>query len=558
MNTIFHLRPFHRRKPAQFTNPFMYRPNEICIDLMVEVMKYIENHEEIKAAAAEGKMFGVLAVETEEGSTGFIAAYSGLLGERNDHGFFVPPVFDAQQPDGYFKRKEAEITALNTRIDTIEHGSAYRTALRERKEAEEECAKREEEYRLKMKEAKAARDEKRRQPGGTTPGEEAAMIRESQFMKAELHRMKQCHRERTEEAGRAVEEIEAEIMSLKKKRKAMSEALQRWLFSQYNMLNAKGERRNLCDIFATTPQQVPPAGAGDCCAPKLLQYAYLNKLKPVCMAEFWYGMSPKHEVRHHGNFYTACRGKCKPILEFMLQGLDVEEGDYTYAEENRFEIVYEDEDLAVVHKPVGMHSVSSPTSRHSIGSEMRKLKNNNVETFACHRLDMDTSGLVVVAYTPKVMRYMQKQFAARTVKKRYVAVLDGLTDKPDEGVISIPLSPDLTNRPYQTADYVNGKEAVTRYRITGTQGGKTLIELYPLTGRTHQLRMHCALADGLGVPILGDRLYGRRAERMYLHAEAITFTHPMTGKTITVEKKADFRMPLDMPQDGGNEAERQP
>lgn len=417
-------------KPERFTWPFCYEPHALCLLACEEVKQEIE-----RISPKEGKMFGVLVVEHEEG-LGFLAAYSGLLEGRNDWPYFVPPVFDAQQPDGYFKQKEREISL---------------------------CAE---------------------------------------------------HKE-------------------------MSQQLQLWLFQQYRMLNSRGETKDLVEIWHDYHQNpkiqkkfpLPPGGTGDCCAPKLLQYAYQHHLKPVCMAEFWWGPSPQSEIRRHGEFYPACRGKCKPVLTWMLQGLDVDPDPETSGFLHQgIELIYEDEAIAAVYKPSGMLSVPGKADSFSVATWA---KERWVESMLPHRLDLMTSGVMLVAKTPEAYHSLQEQFAVHTIKKKYLAVVEGKVQQ-EHGVIDLPLSSDPLNRPRQIVDHEHGKRAITEYRVQACaerEGNPvTLLALYPHTGRTHQLRMHCAHKEGLGCPIVGDELYGHKADRLYLQAESIAFVHPTTGK----------------------------
>lgn len=542
-------------KPHAFNNPFDYVPHPLCLDAAREVCRHVESDARLKADAGRGKMFGVLVVETRDGALGYLAAFSGLLDGSNDHPFFVPPVFDATPPDGYFKTHEAEISALNERIKSLIDSEERLTALQELDRCTAECRREEDDFRRKMSEAKARRDEIRRGGGELQPEEAARLTCESQFMKAELRRLRKRNEALIAEKRAAADVFEDEIRELKQRRHAMSDSLQHWLFSRYDMLNARGERRNLCSIFADTPQRVPPAGAGDCCAPKLLQHAYENGLRPVCIAEFWYGASPRGEIRHHLHYYPSCRGKCLPILRHMLQGLDVEAGTASEAGQPQAEIVYEDRWLCVVCKPSGLMSVPGTCGAPSLAEIIRLRRPDVAAVMPVHRLDMDTSGLIIIAFDAETYRDLQRQFALRTVSKRYVAVLDGSLSCPDEGTISLPLCSDPLDRPYQKVDYATGKNAVTRYRVISRTSDGTRVALYPLTGRTHQLRVHCAHADGLGMPIVGDRLYGRPSgspavgspadvadtkSRLLLHAEQLSFVHPVTGERLTFSKKADF------------------
>lgn len=533
--------------PKRFTFPFCYEPHPLCRMAAHEVCCHIENNSRIKKDADKGKMFGVLVVRDNQGNLGFLAAYSGLLSGNNDHKYFVPPVFDSQQPDGYFKRHEKEISAINTEIKQTENDKNLSGLIEKRDILREKTALSVYEYKKLMTEAKRRRDERRHSGASLPDSDMEAMTRESQFMKAELRRIKRQGDETVKDVEESIAVYETRIAILKKQRHEMSDALQQWLFNQYVMLNARGEKRALTDIFADTPQKVPPAGAGDCCAPKLLQYAYLNDMHPLCMAEFWWGKSPKTEIRRHLNYYPACSGKCKPILGHMLQGLNVDPDPQTtdcpeiciYDNGHRLETIYEDRYFAVVCKPAGMLSVPGKNQRISVLSIMQEKYPEATGPMIVHRLDMSTSGLLIVAKTKKVHKDIQKQFAERTVKKRYVALLEKPLKK-GRGHIKLPLIADPFDRPRQKVDKDNGKLSITEYEITGQTNGHARVTLYPHTGRTHQLRVHCAHTEGLDCPILGDGLYGHTADRLYLHAEAITITHPISGRRMTFERKAEF------------------
>lgn len=517
--------------PHKFTNPFDYVPHELCVAAADEVADYVAAHGEIEADARQGKMFGVLVVQTDSGATGYLAAFSGLLAGSNDHEFFVPPVYDATRPDGYFKQREAEITALNRRIDAIMKSDEYLSALDADAECREANRRREAEYREMMRQAKQRRDEIRSQSDGTDGHDEEALLNESRYMKAELKRLKARLKAEEDAAAAPLRALEQRVGEMKAERKRMSDDLQRWLFNRYSMLDATGQRRSLVDIFADTPFGVPPSGAGDCCAPKLLQYAYANGLRPVAMAEFWYGESPRGEIRHHRRFYPSCRGKCLPILSHMLRGLDVEEGSRGQGVTQPLEVVYEDEWLVVVNKPSGMASVKGLDDRMTnVQSVLEERYGSGV--ILVHRLDQDTSGLIVAALSMDVYKRLQLMFASREVDKCYVARLDGETMKPDRGVIDLPLYADPLDRPYQKVDYERGKPSITEYRVTARRNGFTRVELRPLTGRTHQLRLHCAHRLGLGCPISGDSLYGNTPGRLCLHACRLSFVHPVTGRRI--------------------------
>lgn len=538
----FHSLTAMAQKPSRFTFPFCYEPHELCRIAAHELVSYVEGVEAWRTEMRRGKMLGVLVVETEDGLTGYLAAFSGLLLGRNDHEFFVPPVFDATAPDGHFKVNERRITALNHEIDALLQSAEYAAVCKEATEATTAAAQAEADYRQRMRQAKQRRDATRQAPFGVTPDVEAQLIRESQHMKAELRRLRQRNAELIAKSGERKRVFDSCIETLRQQRKRMSDELQQWLFAQYNMLNARGEVKPLTEIFALTPQGTPPAGAGDCCAPKLLQYAYQHKFRPLCMAELWYGASPAGEVRHHLHYYPACRGKCLPILTWMMQGLDVDPDPQLRGCTEPLEVVFEDDAIIVVNKPAGMLTVPGRSERESVKSLLSDRCSEGQEIYIVHRLDMDTSGLIVAAKTAEAYRNLQRQFIGRTVKKRYTALLDGTVSGSTVGEVNLPLRPDPLDRPYQKVDFQQGKPSLTRYHVIKTAQRQTLISLTPLTGRTHQLRLHCASPLGLGAPIHGDRLYGHPSSRLFLHAELLSFTHPVSGNRLAFERRAPFTL----------------
>ena len=581
-------------------------PRALAFVAARRVAAYVEQHPELTAGEVCGKMYGVLVVEAPGGCLAFLAAHSGLLGGRNDWPFFVPPVFDAQQPDGHFKTKEREISGMNRRIAELMQRPQLFEARQRLEQVRQQTDRVTAREREEVKARKARRDTMRREQPQMDDATKAMLIRESQHDKAQLRRLMKSCEVSVAEHQEALDVLEREIEALKRERREGSDALQRWLFDQYVMLNAKGMRRTLIDIFARFNGTLPPAGAGDCCAPKLLQFAYAHNLRPVSLAEFWLGTPPPTEVRRHLQFYPPCRSKCYPILQFMLQGLDAplpgaeevyplrEEGGVTtndekgslddkasidtneaHADKASFDdngfldaqghiynkcgaslhIIYEDEQMAVVSKPSGMLSVPGKSCRLSVESIVREHYGIAADVpVIVHRLDMDTSGLLLIARTREAHKALQQQFLDHTVSKSYLALLDGVPHEgltgehvvwhsSHTGTITLPLRPDLDDRPRQLVDFVHGKPAVTRFHLLKVIDGHQLIALTPVTGRTHQLRMHCAHHLGLNCPILGDPLYGNAiepsaniAQRLYLHAEQITFRHPLTGEVLKVKR----------------------
>ena len=560
----FHRLPTGNEKVAMgkakvFPNPFYYEPSPLA-RLAVALLQ--QSLPELK----EGKMFGVLIVEYG-GKLGYLQAYSGQLEGISDDSF-VPLVFDYLQPNGYFKIQEAEITALNHEIEVLKQSDDYEKAIKKIANLKVEAQQVVAEAQQKMVIAKRLRDERRKEKAIVSEDEQREMIRESQYMKAELHRTKKRYAALLQAAEAEVEAYNRKIAELKSTRKRKSDQLQRWLFSQFTFLNAQGERSDLLSIFRNyyllhSPKSVlathyaamgeqitlfPPSGTGECCEPKLLQYAFTHGMRPVEMAMFWWGEPPKTEIRQHGQFYPACNGKCKPLLTWMLKGMNVAANALEAESKQSIDIVYEDRDLAVIVKPSGMLTVPGRSKRQSVETILRQRWNDNDIPIIVHRLDMATSGLLVVARNRYAHKQLQAQFKERTIQKRYVALLStdllNRVGLPKEGTISLPLCTDAVDRPRQIVDKNKGKTAITHYKIVGKTplhdsyySEAVKVELRPVTGRTHQLRVHCAHSEGLACSILGDTLYGKRADRLYLHAEYLAFTHPTTGKPLSFESK---------------------
>lgn len=530
----------HIALPDKFTYPFHYTPHPLCVMAADEVQVYLQHQAQWQDELQQGKMFGVLIVQTTEGEIGYLAAFSGILAGKNIHPYFVPPIYDLLQPDGFFKKEEEHISAINHRIRELEEDTAYQECRQALEEETARCSRLLSQAKAKLKAAKELRD-CRRQTEQLSESEQAAMIRESQFQKAELKRLERNLKEHLSSLQKETDTYVSQIEALKNERKSRSATLQQQLFEQFRLLNARGEVKDLRSIFAHTVHKIPPAGAGECAAPKLLQYAYSHHYRPVAMAEFWWGNSPKAEIRHHGHYYPACKGKCEPILGHMLQGLEVEENPLL--EDNHrttvLDIIYEDDYLLIVNKPAGMLSVPGKETADSVYSRIRHLYPDATGPLVVHRLDMATSGLLLIAKTKEVHQNLQAQFSNHSIKKRYTALLEGIVSD-EEGTIVLPLCLNPLDRPRQIVDKEHGKPAITRYRVLARTESQTLVAFYPLTGRTHQLRVHSAHSLGLHCPIKGDELYGSKADRLYLHAEFLEFTHPVSKEKVTIEVKADF------------------
>ncbi|MDN0054165.1 pseudouridine synthase [Bacteroides caecigallinarum] len=530
--------------PEKFTFPFHYTPHPLTRIAADEVRSYLSTRLDWQDEIGKGKMFGVLIVKTSDGGIGYLAAFSGNLAGSNMHDFFVPPVYDLLNPDGYFRKEESEISALNRRISEISRSDSYLMAKKEQEEIKIQASSSLASAKEKLKRSKKERDEKRAN-GNLSPEELDALVRESQFQKAEYKRLENSWKERLNEVEQKVKAFDTEILQLKQERKTRSAALQLWLFRQFNMLNAKGERKDLCEIFKDTPQGLPPAGAGECALPKLLQYAYLHGLQPLAMGEFWCGMSPKDEIRHDGYFYPSCKGKCEPILKHMLVGLDVEPNPLAedLFKDTPLKILYEDEWIVAVEKPSGMLSVPGKNDLDSVQQRLRLMYPDATGPLVVHRLDMATSGILLAANDKDVHARLQSQFETRSISKEYIAILDGVPSH-ECGIIDLPICLNPLDRPRQMVDFENGKPAITEYKVECIKDGRAKVVFKPHTGRTHQLRVHSAHVSGLGCPISGDELYGNpdSASRLCLHASRLVFRHPVSDKEIEIVSTCPFTL----------------
>lgn len=520
----------HTPDPERFTYPFCYTPHPLCLAAAQQLRTYLEGQDRWAEELSAGKMMGVLVVR-HQGERGFLAAFSGTLGGQTRQEYFVPPVFDLMSPGNHFQLEQDHITAINARLTALQ---GEKKGMRCRLQLDDLLRQRECELQAMRTEAEQAKSRRQalRQmlPPEELAAKEAEMVRESQFQKAELRRATKRWNQLIEEAEAPLRTIIEEEKALAAERKRRSEALQRWLFDQYNLLNAQGERRTVSQIFGSA---IPPSGTGDCCGPKLLQAAYAWGMTPICMGEFWIGRSPADEVRLDGHFYPACHSRCLPVLTHMTRGLALDSNPLAEAYQSvldRFSIQYADSSIVVVRKPEGMLSVPGKDGLPSVLDLLRQQFPLAAGPLLVHRLDMDTSGLLVAALTEEAHRHLQRQFLMREVEKTYVAILEKPLPVGQSGEISLPLRPDIDDRPRQMVDYEHSKNALTQYRVTDCSNGHARIELHPLSGRTHQLRVHCAHPLGLDNPIVGDRLYGHTAQRLMLHAQELTFTHPTSGE----------------------------
>lgn len=558
--------------PSRFTFPFYYQPDSISLIAVKELQQYLatqckwqhdfgltENipNQHINDDEVKGKMFGVLVVKNSAGEVGYLSAFSGKLANQSVLSHFVPPVFNMLKKDSFFLEKQAVINEINQQIDTLEKNPNLAELTLELTQLNEQFESDLQTHRSNMIVNRNIRKQKREQAelalkSGHIDAQafkthSIQMSRESVEDKNYLSDLKSNWQRRITTVETSFNTINDEIIYRKKQRKKLSNILQKKLFQQYQFLNQYGKEKNLQELFKDTLFQKPPAGAGECAAPKLLHYAFQHNLTPISMAEFWWGAAPKSEIRQHQNFYPACQGKCQPILAHMLEGIDMDENPLLAnpAEGKPLPIIYHDQDIVIVNKPAEFLSVPGKTISDSVYTRIKEKFPEATGSLIVHRLDMATSGLLILALNPRAHKMLQQQFINKTIQKRYVAVIEGKLTI-DEGSIELPLMIDINDRPRQIVCFKHGKKAFTTFKKFIPQpdfsSGKSLtkVYLYPKTGRTHQLRMHCAHIDGLNMPIVGDDLYGKKAERLHLHAEYLAFEHPVTKERMQFQLDAEF------------------
>jgi len=540
--------------PKLFTFPFYYEPNPLCLAAVKQVQNLLVKKDfdhdfglnEGDNGEGIGKMFGVLIIKTKNDEIGYLSAFSGKLAGKNHHKSFVPPVFDILTEEGFYRKEEKLLNTLNIKVEKLEQNPDYliskNNIIKESAYYEEVIAT----VKKEIKRNKEIRDSIRKEVKLNLTEYEYGLIHAKLALESanEQYELKKLVRKGKEEKTRMEMIIigyQQEINALKEIRKEKSAALQQQLFEQYYFLNQAGEMKSLGAIFHATEDQKPPAGAGECAAPKLLQYAFLNNLKPIALTEFWWGKSPNSDIKKHGQFYPACRGKCEPILKHMLAGIDMDENPLLKNPSlgKELPIIYEDEYLAIVNKPSEFLSVPGKSITDSVYERVKMRYPNASGPLIVHRLDMSTSGLMLIAKTKEIHKHLQIQFLKRTIKKRYVALLEGIVKIPT-GEINLPLRVDIDDRPRQLVCYEYGKPALTHFETFDHKNRRTKVYFYPITGRTHQLRVHAAHQLGLNTPIVGDDLYGTKGERLHLHAERIVFQHPVSKEVLTFQADAEF------------------
>ncbi|MFC0060637.1 RluA family pseudouridine synthase [Vibrio inusitatus] len=553
--------PISQPIPKRFTFPFYYDPHALTIIACELLQKNLSSNTRFNklfslrddqsinteiSSPDSGKMFGVLVVKNAAGELGFLSAFSGKIDDSNHHQGFVPPVYDMLDDDSFFRSELEKINDVSTELNAYISNSNIEQLKSLLSVIIEEESSQIQHLQAEIADSRKQRKLARIQAQNTLPEQkyqevEKSLAKQSVAQKNQLKWLKKEWADKRTLLAEKITQVDQAIADLKAKRAGLSNQLQHKIFAHYSFLNAEGNRQDLNQIFALTAYKVPPAGAGECAAPKLMQYAYLNDYEPVAMAEFWWGHSPKSEIRQHKQFYPSCMSKCHPILSHMLVGLEVDPNPLLEnpAEDKPLPIIYEDEHIVVVNKPEGFLSVPGRHIQDSAFYRIQQMYPDAEGPFALHRLDMATSGLLVFALTKRANKSLQKQFISREVKKRYAALIDGNLQQK-EGNITLPLCGDPYDRPRQMVSYDEGKPAHTRYQLMEIVEGHSKVMLYPETGRTHQLRVHCAHAEGLNMPIIGDSLYGRKDVRLYLHAQQLSFTHPISKEWVTFEADIPF------------------
>jgi len=549
--------------PKRFTFPFYYQPHPIALAAAEQLQEHLAKQIQWQhnfglngnEETAIGKMFGVLVVENNEGELGYLSAFSGKVANSNHLEKFVPPVFDMLEKDSFFLSQQKIINDIHAQIKKLtinpDINQLENQLTEKRKVAEEEITV----HREHIIEQRKIRKQQRLDAEQNLSHSEISQLNiqlglESVADKNKLKWLLHNHEQIIQPIEQKLNQLLAEINNLKHERKTLSASLQQQLFDQYQFLNSKGEEKSLAEIFENTPQKTPPAGAGECAAPKLLHYAFKHKMQPIAMAEFWWGAAPKSAVRQHLNFYAACIGKCQPILNHMLSNTPMDDNPLLTnpAAGKELEIIYQDEAMVIINKPAEFLSVPGKNITDSVYTRMKERFPTASGPLIVHRLDMSTSGLMVIALNKNAHKILQRQFINRTVKKRYIALINGLLEEK-EGVISLPLIGDFYDRPRQLVCFENGRPAETKWQViepskdeklNDKQVQWTRVSLLPKTGRTHQLRVHCAHTLGLNSPIIGDDLYGTSAKRLCLHAESLNLIHPVTKETMHFSCEAEF------------------
>jgi len=533
--------------PKKFTFPFYYEPHELAVLASKELQDYLKKQSAIKHGFGLkektneiGKMFGVLVVENEKKEIGYLSAFSGNISNQNELNRFVPPIYNIHAEDSFFKTDNDEILALSHQLSKLEEDENYLALQKNiktiRKDVNNIISKEKEKLKIRKKQRKTARN-KQNIRNDAFKSKQRVESNNDTFYLRELQAYYDAKYSKQE---KKITQFENKLLQLKQLRIKKSNALQNKIIAQYSVINTKGEAKSIIEIFDNL-NKTAPGGTGDCAAPKLLQYAFSNNLKPIALAEFWWGKPGNSEIRKHKNYYPSCLGKCEPLLDHMLAGIELDKNLLLedLAKDKEIIILYEDEQILVINKPTELLSVPGKILKDSVYNRLAKKFPNSEKYLIIHRLDMSTSGLMLLAKTKQANQFLQKQFITKEISKHYVALLDGIIND-DYGEIDLPLRVDLNDRPKQLVCFEHGKKALTKWKVLERKKGKTRIEFTPITGRTHQLRVHAAHVLGLNAPIVGDDLYGTKSNRLHLQAAYIQFIHPKTKKLMEFSLDTEF------------------
>ncbi len=485
-----------------------------------------------------GKMFGVLVVQNSVGEFGYLSAFSGMLGNRWECTGFVPQVFDLQQRESLLHKGEQQVAVMSGEMNSRLGDPAFI-------DTENQLYKLDDTAQLELESLKAAnanRKQQRHKSRAQADLTQAAldeMAHQSRNDKIAFKQLRIRLAAESRELRSQYQLMTAAIDKLRKQRKKLSQKLQAQVFTGYQLRSVDNQTRAMAEFFEAG---LPPSGAGDCAAIKLVQYANSYQLKPIALAEFWWGQPPLGGLREHGRYYPSCRSRCRVLLPFLLSGLKLSVPLHEQPVELSDEYphtLYADDQIVVVEKPAGLLSVPGKVLTDSVETRLKARYPEVQGVMLLHRLDQATSGVMIAARNPLAYKKLQHQFQDRTIQKKYMALLDGTVEQ-DQGSISLPLRVDIYDRPRQIVCADRGKASLTKYSVMSREAGVTRVAFYPHTGRTHQLRVHAAHSDGLNCAILGDELYGRPGNRLHLHAEQLSFDHPLTGRRMTLSSDVSF------------------
>ncbi len=539
--------------PSEFPYPFYYQPDELAKIAVKELQDYLINTSDLqhnfglnpnKKGKAIGKMFGVLVVKNQAGELGYLAAFSGNLANENNTKLFVPAIVALFDANGFYAKGKAQLMQISEQINALEKNKKFielqQVVTKHEVRTNKLIALEKEKISKRKQLRKKAKQQAHLLSKTALAKQQAQFAQDNINEKFYLSELANYYTEQIAKEQVALNHYKTQVKELRAKQVALSNSLSEQIAASYQFYNQKQEQKSLTTIFKEWEKAIP-AGAGDCAAPKLLQYAFANQLEPITMAEFWWGKSEDGIIRKHEHYYPSCRGKCEPILGHMLQKTKVAKNPLiiNQGKGKTLETLYEDAAILVINKPSGLLSVPGKTIKDSVYTRIKAQYPEATGPLLVHRLDMDTSGILLIAKTEESYKNLQQQFIKRTVKKCYTAVLAGKLQE-QKGKIDLPLRVDLNDRPKQLVCYEHGKKALTYWELITSNNNTSLVYFYPVTGRTHQLRVHAAHPKGLNTAILGDDLYGTKANRLHLHAAFIAFKHPISAKKMVFEVKADF------------------